>query len=389
MKVFWKTTLLGFGSVLIPLLLPAQTNSGLTEQMQSLQEVLDKLYLQMIPLAGSLIGVGRGIAGFAALWYIGARVFRSMAKAEPIDVYPLFRPFVLGICILMFPAVLGIINGVMQPVVRGTAAMVHHSDKAIETLLENKTQALEKTSGWQMYMGTDGAGDQDRWYQYTHPDDPDSDEGLLEGIGDDIKFAMAKASYRFQNSIKAWMSEVLEVLFQAAALCINTLRTFNLIILAMMGPLVLGLSVFDGFGHSLQHWLARYLNVFLWLPVANIFGAMIAQIQENMLQIDISQIAQAGDTFFSPTDVAYLVFLIIAIFGYFSVPAVASHIVRAGGGMLSAGTSPVTTALGGGIMATMMRSGAANTTSVMTPHPGPPVSFSETPIHKEIPYGPP
>lgn len=40
----------------------------------------------------------------------------------------------------------------------------------------------------------------------------------------------------------------------------------------------------------------------------------------------------AGDTFFSSTDTAYLIFLIIGIIGYFTVPSVANYIVNAGGG---------------------------------------------------------
>jgi conjugative transposon TraJ protein len=147
-----------------------------------------------------------------------------------------------------------------------------------------------------------------------------------------VKFAMAKASYAFRNSIKEWMSEVLQVLYEAAALCINTIRTFQLIVLAILGPLVFGLAVFDGFQHTLTVWMARYINVFLWLPVANIFGAIIGKVQQNMLAIDISQVQNSGDTFFSSTDTAYLIFLLIGIVGYFTVPSTANYIVNAGGG---------------------------------------------------------
>jgi tetrahydromethanopterin S-methyltransferase subunit C len=73
------------------------------------------------------------------------------------------------------------------------------------------------------------------------------------------------------------------------------------------------------------------LNVFLWLPVANIFGGIIGKIQENMLKLDLSQISQAGDTFFSRTDAGYLIFLIIGIVGYFTVPSIANYIIHAGG----------------------------------------------------------
>lgn len=315
----------------LPVLSMAQT-SGLASDINSLHGVLDQLYNEMIPLCSSLIGVGRGIAGFAALWYIAVRVWRHLANAEPIDFYPLFRPFVVGFAILVFPAVIGLINGVMQPTVTATSAMVTNSDQAVAALLQQKQDAVKQTDVYQMYVGDNGSGDRDRWYKYTHPGEDPSDEGLFEGIGNDIKFAMAKASYNFRNSIKEWMSEVLQVLFAAASLCINTIRTFNLIILAILGPLSFGLSVFDGFHHTLRHWLARYINIFLWLPIANLFGAVIGKIQENMLKLDLSQIASQGDTFFSSTDMGYLIFMIIGIIGYFTVPSIANNVLWVGGG---------------------------------------------------------
>jgi hypothetical protein len=55
-------------------------------------------------------------------------------------------------------------------------------------------------------------------------------------------------------------------------------------------------------------------------------------VQENMLKLDISQIQSAGDTFFSSGDVAYIIFLLIGIVGYFSVPTVANFVVHAHGG---------------------------------------------------------
>src|SRR6185312_17077684 len=72
--------------------------------------------------------------------------------------------------------------------------------------------------------------------------------------------------------------------------------------------------------------------IFLWLPVANLFGAIIGTIQEQMIKLDIQQIAANGSTSFSSTDTAYLIFLIIGIIGYTTVPSVANYIVNAGGG---------------------------------------------------------
>jgi len=306
---------------------------GISSELGGLQHVLEQLYIEMLPLCSQLIGVGRGLAGFAATWYIASRVWGHISRAEPIDFYPLFRPFAIGFAVLIFPSVLAMINGVMQPTVTATATMVGKSDKSIALLLKQKEEAVKQTAVWQMYIGDNGNGDRDKWYAYTHPDDPNGDdEGWFESIGNDIKFAMAKASYNFRNAIKEWMSEVLHVLYLAAALCINTIRTFYLIVLAILGPLVFGLAVFDGLGHTLMIWVARYINIFLWLPVANIFGSIIGKVQEKMIALDIQQINQTGDTFFSTADTAYLIFMIIGVIGYFTVPSVANYIVHAGGG---------------------------------------------------------
>jgi conjugative transposon TraJ protein len=310
--------------IFFPIFSQAQTFAG---EIHSLQSVLDELYTDMLPLCNQLIGVGRGIAGFAALWYIASRVWRSIANAEPIDFYPLLRPFALGLAILLFPYVIAMINGVLKPTVTGTAAMMNNSNNAIAYLLKQKEEAIKKTITWQLY-GDEGS--HGKWYRYMYPDG--EEESGLDLLGNGIKFLMAKTAYGIKNAIKQWMSEILHILYEAAALCINTLRTFYLIVLAILGPLVFGLSVFDGLQNTLTVWIARYINVFLWLPVANIFGSIIAKIQENMLRIDIEQIEMYGDTFFSASDTGYIIFLIIGIIGYFTVPSVANYIVHAGGG---------------------------------------------------------
>ena len=311
----------------------AQSGGGLAGSIAGLQPVLDNVYNEMMPLCAQLIGVARGLAGFGALWYIASRVWRSLANAEAVDFYPLMRPFALGLAIVLFPLVIGALNGILQPVVRATGGMVKNSNKAIEALLKQKEAAVKQSKHWQMYVGETGNGDDSKWYRYTHPKDPDREsEGMFEGFGNDIKFQMDRLSYNFRNNIKQWMSEVLQVLFAAAALCINTVRTFYLIVMAILGPLVFGFAVFDGFQHTLTVWLARYINIFMWLPIANIFGTILGKIQENMLRIDISQIGQAGDTFFSPSDACYLIFMVIGIVGYFHVPGIANYIIHAGGG---------------------------------------------------------
>src|ERR1700735_3654088 len=90
------------------------------DDVQSMHTVLSNVYDQMIPLCSQLISVAQGIAGFGATFYIGYRVWRHIANAEPVDFFPLFRPFVIGFAVLIFPSVIVMINGIMQRVVTET-----------------------------------------------------------------------------------------------------------------------------------------------------------------------------------------------------------------------------------------------------------------------------
>ena len=58
----------------------------------NLHEILQALYQDMMPLCEKLTGVAKGIAGLGALFYVAAKVWQAIARAEPIDVYPLLRP---------------------------------------------------------------------------------------------------------------------------------------------------------------------------------------------------------------------------------------------------------------------------------------------------------
>ena len=62
-------------------------------EFDNLHQILRCLYTDMMPLCGNMAGVAKGIAGLGALFYVAAKVWQSLASAEPIDVYPLLRPF--------------------------------------------------------------------------------------------------------------------------------------------------------------------------------------------------------------------------------------------------------------------------------------------------------
>ena len=344
---------------------------GVADDLHSLQGVLNNLYDQMIPLCSGMIGVARGIAGFAALWYIAARIWKHIAAAEPVDIYPLLRPFAIGFCIIAFPSVLAVINGVLQPVVTATQGMVTNSNQAIATLLDNEQVPPDP----QQQGTTTMNGDPDKWYQYSHPDSSTGTTANTTNMADQF------SGWGFKNMIKKAIAELLNVLFEAAALCIDTIRTFKLIVLAILGPLCFGLSVFDGFQHSMKQWIARYVNVYMWLPIANIFGAIIAKIQVNMIQLE--QSGGSAAPHFGDMNTTYLIFMVIGIVGYFTVPGIANYIMNVGGHALFARTSALasmaTSYIGGAFMQSILQGTGKTGESAPQNGQSPPQGNSDNP----------
>ena len=290
----------------------------------NLHQVLRVLYDEMMPLCSNMTGVAKGIAGLGALFYVAAKVWQSLARAEPIDVYPLLRPFALGLCIMFFPTfVLGTINTVLSPVVKGCNQLME-----TQTFDMNEYRAQKDRLEYEALMRSPEtaylASDEEFDRQLEELGWSPSDMVTMTGM------YMDRAAYNIKKSVRDWFRELLEMLFQAAGLIIDTLRTFFLIVLSILGPLAFAISVYDCFQSKQTRWISRYISSYLWLPVSDLFSSVLARIQTLMLQKDIEQLS---DPNFIPdgSSTVYVIFMIIGIVGYFTIPTVASWIVSAGG----------------------------------------------------------
>lgn len=285
---------------------------GMAAQTDGMHKVLENLYEDMMPLCKDMVQVAQLIGCFGALFYVGYRIWKQIAAAEPVDVFPLLRPFAIAIAIAIFPGVLGVINGVLKPVTLVTASMVKNTHDDVDKLLERR-ELMSTGKGAQM----PAPGDDRAWKEYS--------DTYSEGTG----FWSSLLTLNFSQLFRLFIASVLEILYYAASLAIDCMRTFHLVILAILGPLVFALSIYDGFQHTLSIWIARYINTYLWLPIANIFGALIARVQTGMLRADIAGMQEGSSSFFSQTDAAYLIFMIVGIVGYFSIPSIANYVVHA------------------------------------------------------------
>ena len=239
-----------------------------------------------------------GTASQSSFWprpAAGQRLNRHFGLVPPRDdVFPLLRPFVLGFCL---------------------QSLRDKRDK-----LEEEAYRRDKSRA---YLVDDAA-----W------DEKVQEMGFI-GPEDAITLAGMYAERTAFNT-KRWfvkkIYQALELVYNAASLVIDTLRTFILIVLSSLGPIVFGIVVWDGLGGSLSAWFARYISVYLWLPVSSILTALLTKIQVLMISKDIAELQNPG---YVPDsgDWYYIVFFLIGIVGFFCVPTVAGWIIEAGGGI--------------------------------------------------------
>lgn len=291
----------------------------------NLHTILESLYNEMMPLCEDMLDVAKGLAGLGALFYVSVRVWQSLARAEPIDLYPLLRPFALGICILLFPTlVLGTMNSILSPIVQGTHKMLEGQTLDMQQYREQKDK-LEKEA---MMRNPETA------YLVSDEEfDRQIDElgWSVEDTGTRMGMYVEAGVYSLEKTIRDAFRSLLELLFAAASLLIDTVRTFFLVVLSVLGPIAFAISVWDGFQSTLSQWFTRYISVYLWLPVSDLFSCMLAKIQVLMLHNDILELQNNPDYSLDNSNCVYIIFMLIGIIGYFTVPTVAGWIVQAGG----------------------------------------------------------
>ncbi len=270
-------------------------------EFDNLHQVLRTLYTEMMPLCSDMIGVARALAGLGALFYVSSRVWQSLARAEPIDVYPMLRPFAIGLCILFFPTlVLSTINGVLSPIVKGTEQILDAQTFDMQAYQQQKDQ-LEKEAMLRdpetAYLVSEEEFDKKLKSLGWSPSDLATISGMY----------VERGMYDMKKSIKQAFLALLELCFQSASLI-----------------------VWDGFQSTIVQWFNRYISVYLWLPVSNLFGAMLSKIQVLMLTKDIEALQDPNYIPDSSSSV-YTIFMLIGIVGFFTIPTVSNWIIQAGG----------------------------------------------------------
>lgn len=271
--------------------------SSLYEQLDTIREQVVTANLENYMLLATSLGA------LGALLYISYRVWKSLANAEPIDVFPLLRPFVLGLLIMNFSWVTGTLDGVAGAIAQSTQAVAESNQEELKTARASLDSAQKAALARKQAKAEENTA----WYEINW-------DGKMLAL---------------QQWVREQIMTFLQWLLEVAKLILYTVASFMLLIMTLLGPVVFAFAIFDGFQQGLVSWIARYIHLSLWLPVANILQVMVNSIEIHMCNIQ----ASAYNSGKAP-DVPWLMmmFYIIGLIAFTTVPTVSGWVVEAGGG---------------------------------------------------------
>lgn len=306
--------------------------------------------------------IGRGIGAIGALLYIAYRVWGSMARAEPIDVFPLLRPFCLCFLIINFSIVTDFVDSIVHGIESKTEKMADDSqsklDSATASILIARTTVVDRAA--EKYLKVDDDSGETSGKEGDEKDQKTSFLGAIKNGVASIASFIWKVQSGFSTFVQMGLQKLGKICMGFATVAIDTVATFFLVILGLLGPIVFGISCFDGFGHMITNWLSRYFSIALWVPIAKILTIILNHVELTMI-VNETALYTSGTVSALVDQWVYVAFYIMGIIAYSTVPTIAGWVVDAGSGggalvskIVNVATIPLSTAaaVGGAALGT-------------------------------------
>ena len=278
----------------------------------------DTLVNSGISHAHILVNMARAIGGIAAFFYISKRIYEQLIADNPVSILPLLRPFALVLVITFWGPFVNLLMVPTKGLTKLSEEVYADKKHIVQERLNDKQQAILSTDLPLFYENEEKEAD--LW-----------DKGV-NLILTTYNIISGRA---IQNQINFYMMDatrqLLESFFEVLVYLIAFLRTVFCVLLVIFGPLVFALSIFDGFQDNYLQWIARFINVNLYLPIALLILSIVQEILIYVLEMEIAQINSMliyqPKMFF----VSNLIVPVCGITGIAMVPKIASWIIHASG----------------------------------------------------------
>lgn len=279
-----------------------------------------------------LVNMARAIGGIAAFLYISKRIYEQLIADNPISLLPLLRPFALVLVITFWGPFIQLLMVPTKGLTKLSESIYADKRHIVVQRLEEKQSAI--------FYADLPAFQENQEKEATLWD---------KGINMLLTTYNIVTGRAIQHQINFYfmdmIRQLMESLFEAVVYLIAFLRTVFCVLLIIFGPLVFAISIFDGFQDNYLQWIARFINVNLYLPVALIILSLVQEVLIFVLEAEISQIKSS--LIYQPSlyYVSSLVVPVCGIAGLLMVPKISSWIVSASGTNSGAGRLVKTAAL--------------------------------------------
>lgn len=278
----------------------------------------DFLVSSGISHARILVDMARAIGGIAAFFYISKRIYEQLITDNPVSILPLLRPFAFVLILTFWGPFVNLLLVPTKGLTKLSEAVYADKKHIVKERLEDKQQAILST-------------DLPLFYENEEKEAALWDKGInllltsyniISGraINNQINFYIMDAT-----------RQLLEAFFEVLVYLIAFLRTVFCVLLVIFGPLVFALSIFDGFQDNYLQWIARFINVNLYIPIALLILSLVQEILIYVLELEIAQInamlIYQPKMFF----VSNLIVPVCGIIGMAMVPKIATWIIQASG----------------------------------------------------------
>jgi len=269
---------------------------------------------------GAIMSIASILAAMMAATVI-LKLSSDYIQGQTIGIWQLVRPLALLVLVCQFNTlVLRPLNATVNIFTRDLTESVNVSTK------EYVSQWSKNMAGVEAYALKSSEDIQ----AATLEELANSDSGpigkfftkIWEGIKKFVRDFFSLSSFGVGALIGAILFLIVKILlFAQQVLC-----SLYITIAGLIGPIIFALAILTDYGQGIKTWIARYIQIAMWVPV----GYMIMYINLQIGNVFLKNVAELGGTDLS-TEWFMIALQIVALVSIASVPKISAWVIESTG----------------------------------------------------------
>lgn len=273
---------------------------------------------------GAFNAAARAIGMIGATIYIFSRIWGPIAMGEPINFFPLMRPFVLLIAIIFSNPLCNSLELIFKDIDRISTLDYHMStsrakiDQAIVLREKEYLKYVQLREQMQTDRYLDAFKNEDGSLNVGSTIDP---VGTLGGV-----FVQNMTDDAIDGMQEAFVKMMVYIFDGAGLIGYFLITLFSLFltnILTFVAPLAFAFAIFDGFANNAAEWFAKYINAKLMVLICKAYTIFTYYLEQPFIANSLEW--ATGRT------ALYIIVVFVSVIGYFFVPTMANMALSVGG----------------------------------------------------------